>query len=96
MQLTPPGSACSFAIMRNAEAAGLAQGLRLVVTDIDAARAELVARGTDVSDLFHFESTGLVAGADPGRADYGTFLSLRDPDGNGWLVQEVGRSKPVP
>jgi predicted enzyme related to lactoylglutathione lyase len=92
VQLTPPGSACSIAIMKNVDAPGSLQGLHLVVSDIDAARADLVSRGTDVSELFHFETGGQVAGPDPGRADYGTFLSFNDPDGNGWLVQEVGRA----
>jgi hypothetical protein len=59
-----------------------------------AARAELVGRGTDVSDYFHFAEGGQVSGLDPERRNYGTFLSFSDPDGNGWLVQEVDRSKP--
>jgi catechol 2,3-dioxygenase-like lactoylglutathione lyase family enzyme len=96
VQLTPPGSACSIAVMRNTEAAGSVQGLHLVVSDIDTARAELVERGTDVSDFFHFESAGQAPGPDPQRSDYGSFLSFSDPDGNGWLVQEVGRTKPGP
>jgi predicted enzyme related to lactoylglutathione lyase len=91
VQLTPPGSACSIAIMRNTEAPGSLQGLHLVVSNIDDARSELVARGVDVSDLFHFADGGQVPGPDPQRQDYGTFLSFTDPDGNGWLVQEVGR-----
>ena len=87
----PPGSACSITIMRNTKAAGSTQGLHLVVTDIDAARAELVERGVEVSDVFHFESGGQVSGPDPTRSDYASFLSVSDPDGNGWLVQEVRR-----
>jgi catechol 2,3-dioxygenase-like lactoylglutathione lyase family enzyme len=94
VQLTPPGSACSITIMKNTEAAGSLQGLQLVVSDIDAARAELLDRGVDASDLFHFESGGRVAGPDPARADYGSFLSFNDPDGNGWVVQEVRRDQP--
>jgi predicted enzyme related to lactoylglutathione lyase len=89
VQLTPPGSACSIALMRNSETAGSAQGLHLVVSDIDAARAELVDRGVAVSDLFHFGSNGQTPGPDPERRDYNSFLSFSDPDGNGWLVQEV-------
>src|SRR5207244_742235 len=54
VQLTPPGSACSISIMRNAEAAGCVQGLHLVVSDIELARAELVERGVDASEIFHF------------------------------------------
>ncbi len=89
VQLTPPGSACSIAIMRNTETAGSAQGLHLLVSDIDAARAELVERGVDASDLFHFGPSGQTPGPDPERRDYNSFLSFSDPDGNGWMVQEV-------
>lgn len=94
VQLTPPGSACSICIMKNTEAAGSLQGLQVVVSDIDAARAALLNRGVEASDLFHFESGGQVAGPDPARADYGSFLSFSDPDGNGWVVQEVRRDQP--
>jgi catechol 2,3-dioxygenase-like lactoylglutathione lyase family enzyme len=93
VQVTPPGSACSIAIMRNTEAAGSLQGLHLVVSDIDAARAELVERGTEVSEMYHFESGSQVSGPDPERRSYGTFLSFSDADGNGWLVQEVRRTE---
>jgi predicted enzyme related to lactoylglutathione lyase len=89
VQVTPPGSACSVTLMRNEEAAGTVQGLHLVVPDIDAARAELLGRGADVSEIFHFGAGGQQPGPDPARADYGSFLSFSDPDGNGWLVQEV-------
>jgi predicted enzyme related to lactoylglutathione lyase len=91
VQLTPPGSACSIAIMKNVEAPGSVQGLHLVVSDIEAAHATLTERGMDVSDPFHFEEGGQVPGADPQHADYGSFFSFSDPDGNGWLVQEVGQ-----
>jgi catechol 2,3-dioxygenase-like lactoylglutathione lyase family enzyme len=94
VQLTPPGSACSITIMRNTAAAGSIQGLHLVVPDIDAARVELLERGTAASEIFHYESGGQVPGPDPQRSDYGSFLSFTDPDGNGWLVQEVRRSGP--
>jgi predicted enzyme related to lactoylglutathione lyase len=89
VQLTPPGSACSIALMRNVDAAGTLGGLHLVVRDIDAAHAELHERGADVSDVFHFDAGQQVPGPDPKRADYGSFLTFSDPDGNGWLVQEV-------
>lgn len=89
VQLTPRGSACSITIMRNEKAAGSLQGLHLVVSDIDAARAELAGRGMEVSDVFHFEAAGQVPGPDPKHADYGSYLSFNDPDGNGWMVQEV-------
>ena len=93
VQLTPPGSACSISIGKGITEAvpGSVQGLHLVVSDIEAARAELVERGMDVSEVFHFESGKRVPGPDPQRRDYGSFLSFSDPDGNGWLVQEVGR-----
>jgi catechol 2,3-dioxygenase-like lactoylglutathione lyase family enzyme len=93
VQLTPPGSACSITIMRNTEAAGSLRGLHLIVSDIDAARAELLQRGTDVSEIFHFGSGGQMPGSDPERRDYNSFLSFSDPDGNGWLVQEVRRAQ---
>ena len=92
VQLTPRGSACSIALMRNTDgAAGSLHGLQLVVPDIEVARAELVARGMDASEVFHFESGRQVPGPDPQRATYNSFLSFSDPDGNGWMVQEVRR-----
>jgi catechol 2,3-dioxygenase-like lactoylglutathione lyase family enzyme len=103
MQFTPPGSPCSVIFGKNVTAAapGSAQGLYLIVSDIGAARAELRGRGVDVSDVFH--SDGVYAGKDEpylfGRrrisgpdaehASYRSFASFRDPDGNGWLFQEV-------
>ena len=91
VQLTPPGSACSITIGTGLTPAtpGSYQGLHLVVTDAEAARAELLERGVDVSEPFHFGAEGQAQGLHPERADYGTFLSFSDPDGNGWLVQEV-------
>ena len=91
VQLTPPGSACSITIGTGLTqtAPGSYQGLHLVVTDIEAARAWLVERGVDASEPFHFGPEGQVSGVDPERRDYGSFLSISDPDGNGWLVQEV-------
>ena len=92
VQMTPTGSACAIALMRNTDAPGSLQGLHLVVSDIDAARAELVQRGTDASDFYHFGENGQTPGPDPERRDYNTFFSFNDPDGNGWLVQEVKRA----
>jgi catechol 2,3-dioxygenase-like lactoylglutathione lyase family enzyme len=89
VQLTPPGSACSITLMKNAQAAGSVQGLHLIVSDIDAARSELAGRGTQVSEVFHFGAAGQEPGHDPIRADYASYLALSDPDGNGWLIQEV-------
>jgi catechol 2,3-dioxygenase-like lactoylglutathione lyase family enzyme len=88
VQVTPAGSACSIAIMRNAQAVGPVQGLHLVVPDIETARAELAGRGVAVSEAFHFEDGRQTPGPDPQRGDYNSFLSFSDPDGNGWLVQE--------
>jgi catechol 2,3-dioxygenase-like lactoylglutathione lyase family enzyme len=92
VQLTPPGSACSITIGTGVTSAtpGTYQGTHLVVTDIEAARAELVERGVDVSEPFHFGDRGKQDGLHPDRADYSTFVSFEDPDGNGWTVQEVG------
>jgi catechol 2,3-dioxygenase-like lactoylglutathione lyase family enzyme len=91
VQLTPPGSACSITIGVGVTQVkpGTYQGLHLVVNDVEAARAELVGRGIDVSQPFYFGPEGQTSGLHPERADYGTYLSFSDPDGNGWLVQEV-------
>lgn len=89
VQLTPPGSACSIALMRNADAAGSVQGLHLVVPDITAARSELADRGTAVTEIFHFESGQQVPGPDPAHGDYNSFFNFSDADGTGWMVQEV-------
>jgi catechol 2,3-dioxygenase-like lactoylglutathione lyase family enzyme len=91
VQLTPLGSACSIALMKNAESAGAVQGMHLVVSDIEAARAELIERGVEASELFHFGASGQEPGPDPNRSSYNSFLTFNDPDGNGWLVQEVHR-----
>ena len=95
VQLTPPGSACSVTLMANKDAAGTVNGLHLVVTDIDAARDELTGRGMKPSEIYHFEGAGEQRpGPDPQRRDYDSFFSFADPDGNGWLVQEVRRAGP--
>ena len=96
VQLTPPGSACSITIGTGVSQVtpGTYQGLHLVVTDIEAARAWLVERGVDASEPFHFGPEGQTPGLAPDRGDYETFLSISDPDGNGWLVQEVGHQAP--
>ena len=96
VQLTPPGSACSITIGTGVSqvAPGTYQGLHLVVSDIVAARALLVERGVDASEPFHFGPEGQMPGLSPGRGNYETFVSLSDPDGNGWLIQEVGYKTP--
>jgi predicted enzyme related to lactoylglutathione lyase len=90
VQLTPPGSACSITIgIGITDAApGSVRGMHLVVADIVAARAELVERGVDVSEVRHLESGGWVPGPDPERRDYGSFADFSDPDGNTWVLQE--------
>lgn len=104
IQFTPPGSGCAIIFGRNVTAAapGSAQGLYLIVSDIDAARRDLIARGVKVSDVFH-DASGVyagkdepylfgrlrIAGRDPEHRSYRSFASFKDPDGNGWLFQEV-------
>jgi len=96
VQLTPPGSACSIIVGNGVSDAvpGSTRGLHLVVTDIEAARAELVGRGVEVSDVRHMGPTGWVPGPDPERSDYNSFAEFADPDGNAWVLQERGWSKP--
>ncbi len=99
VQLTPPGSACSiiFGSGVTSAAPGSADGLQLVVSDIEAARTELVGLGVEVSEVFHdaggvFHHAGTEArttGPAPERKSYGSFASFSDPDGNGWFLQEV-------
>ena len=99
VQFTPPGSPSSIIFGKGVTLAapGSAQGLHLIVSDIEAARAELVDRGVDVSELFHdvggvFHHAGRegrLSGPDPARRSYASFASFSDPDGNGWLFQEV-------
>jgi catechol 2,3-dioxygenase-like lactoylglutathione lyase family enzyme len=104
IQFTPPGSACSVIFGKNVTAAapGSAQGLYLIVSDIEAARKELLGRGIAVSGAFH-DADGVYAGSDepylfgrlrvggpdPDRRSYRSYASFKDPDGNGWLFQEV-------
>jgi catechol 2,3-dioxygenase-like lactoylglutathione lyase family enzyme len=104
IQFTPPGSGCSVIFGRNVTGAapGDAQGLYLIVSDIAAAREELLGHGVKVSEIFHGESgvysgpddpylfgRTRVSGPDPGHGSYRSFASFSDPDGNGWLFQEI-------
>ncbi len=99
VQLTPPGSPCSviFGTGLTGATPGSSEGMQLVVADIDAARAELTARGATVSEVFHDEAdvfhhagtSRRVPGPALDHATYGSFLSFADPDGNLWFVQEV-------
>ncbi|MCM0673508.1 glyoxalase [Micromonospora phytophila] len=114
VHFTPPGSEGSimFGTGITSAAPGSAQGLYLVVSDIEEARAELVGRGIEVSEVFH-DAGGLIyhghdggdivhraagqariAGPQPARADYGSFATFSDPDGNGWVLQEVKKRAP--
>ncbi|HWF73525.1 MAG TPA: hypothetical protein VG186_09285, partial [Solirubrobacteraceae bacterium] len=83
----------SIALMRNPERAGTVHGLHLVVEDIEAARADLASRDVEISEPYHFGPEGETPGLDPERRDYGSFASFTDPDGNGWLLQEVKRPR---
>jgi catechol 2,3-dioxygenase-like lactoylglutathione lyase family enzyme len=97
VQFTPPGSQCSihFGTNLTTAAPGSAQGLLLIVSDIQAARDELVRRGVKASEVFHFTGFNRVApdarvsGPAPDGRSYGSFVSFNDPDGNGWLLQEI-------
>jgi catechol 2,3-dioxygenase-like lactoylglutathione lyase family enzyme len=99
VQLTPPGSACSIIFGEGVTSApaGSSEGLQLSVSDIDAARADLLARGVEVGETFqdttgifhHADTDGRVSGPAPEHADYGSFVAFSDPDGNGWLLQEI-------
>jgi catechol 2,3-dioxygenase-like lactoylglutathione lyase family enzyme len=88
VQLTPPGSACSISVGRGITEAepGAYQGLQLVVTDIEAARAELVGRGVDVGPVQHFVDGAWKEGK---GGDWNSFARFSDPDGNGWILQET-------
>jgi predicted enzyme related to lactoylglutathione lyase len=89
VQLTPPGSACSITLMHQPDRAGALQGTHLIVSDIEAAHAELVERGTKVSEIFHFVNGTQQPGPDPKRGKFESFMTFDDPDGNSWMVQEV-------
>ncbi|MGT2476429.1 VOC family protein [Paraburkholderia terrae] len=99
VHFTPPGSHCSvlFGNGVTTEEPGSVQGLHLIVSDVEAAHAELVERGVEVSEVFHdvggvfhhAGEEGRLSGPHPSRATYGSFASFSDPDGNGWVFQEV-------
>jgi catechol 2,3-dioxygenase-like lactoylglutathione lyase family enzyme len=90
VQLTPPHSACSISFGKGVTTGepGSVQRLILAIYDIDAARNELINRGIDVSEVFHLAG-GPVPGPDPEGRSYQTYASFSDPDGNGWLLQEI-------
>ena len=93
IQFTPPGSCCSIHFSTKGMP-GSAQGLFLVVSDIEAARAELMSRGAEVSGVFHFAKSPApfgdpIGGPAPDHGTYGSYATFRDPDGNGWMLQEI-------
>jgi catechol 2,3-dioxygenase-like lactoylglutathione lyase family enzyme len=96
VQLTPPGSACSISVGKGITDAppGSTKGLHLVVSNIVAARAELVERGVEVSQVRHLESGTWLPGPDPQHKDYESFADFSDPDGNSWVLQEVRHNQP--
>ena len=91
VQMTPPGSACSVTVGKGISdaAPGSYRGTHLIVTDVEAARAELVGNGVEVSEIRHMTPEGWKPGVDPGRTDYNSFADFADPDGNTWILQEV-------
>jgi catechol 2,3-dioxygenase-like lactoylglutathione lyase family enzyme len=103
VQFTPPGSGCSVIFGKNVTTAapGSTQGLYLAVSDIESARKDLLARGIEVSEVFHGSNVHSgsdepylfgrlrASGPDPAHTSYSSFASFRDPDGNGWLLQEI-------
>ena len=98
VQFTPPGSGCSISFGKGVTSAvpGSLRG-GLIVSDIEAAHKELVARGIHASEVFHgspFSSAGHISGPDPERQSYRSYVSFEDPDGNVWIVQEVTRRSP--
>lgn len=96
VQMTPPGSACSVAFGTGVKSAppGSFQNLHLVTADILDARQDLAERGMAVSDVFHgagsaYRREARIPGPDPSRTSYGSYASFEDPDGNGWILQEI-------
>jgi catechol 2,3-dioxygenase-like lactoylglutathione lyase family enzyme len=95
VQLTPPGSGCSVSFGKGITSAAPGAPLGgLIVTDIEAAHKELVAKGINVSEVFHGSPFSRISGPDPERKSYGSYVSFEDPDGNVWIVQEVTRRLP--
>jgi hypothetical protein len=96
VQFTPPGSGCSVAFGSGVIKAepGSIERLEVAVYDIDATRQDLIDRGVEVSELFHQGGGGIEPGPDPERRSYQTFATFSDPDGNGWLLQEIKERLP--
>jgi catechol 2,3-dioxygenase-like lactoylglutathione lyase family enzyme len=96
VQLTPPGSQCSIHIGNGITDAkpGTYQKTYLVTSDLEATRGELIKRGVEVSEPFHFGPKGPTPGLHPKRTSYNSFVSFKDPDGNSWLIQEITQRLP--
>jgi catechol 2,3-dioxygenase-like lactoylglutathione lyase family enzyme len=96
VQVTPPGSACSvsFGVGISEMEPGSVKGLHLVVTDIEDAHQELTGRGVEVGEIHHYTASGRTSGPDPERANYNSFATFSDPDGNSWVLQEVPNPTP--
>jgi catechol 2,3-dioxygenase-like lactoylglutathione lyase family enzyme len=97
IQLTPPGSECSIHIGEGLTQVkpGSLQHFYLVTSDLEATRTELIKRGVDLSEPFHFSpNEGKTPGLHPERADYNSFVGFSDPDGNSWVIQEVKKRAP--
>jgi catechol 2,3-dioxygenase-like lactoylglutathione lyase family enzyme len=96
VQFTPPGSGCSISFGKGLTPAepGSVQGLELAVYDIEAARGDLIGRGVEVGDVYHLGEGGPEPGPDPERQSYRSYASFSDPDGNGWLLQEISERLP--
>ena len=94
VQMTPPGSPCSIAVGKGITdaPAGAARGMHLIVSDIVAARDELVGRGVKVSEVRHMDAGEWKSGPHPKHSDYASFADFADPDGNTWVLQEVDRT----
>jgi catechol 2,3-dioxygenase-like lactoylglutathione lyase family enzyme len=95
VQMTPPGSACSITVGVGITDAtpGSVRGTHLVVSDIEAARAELAGRGVEISEVRHMTPSGWAPGPDPEHRDYNSFADFSDPDGNTWVLQEARRGE---
>ena len=91
VQYTPPGSGCSihFGKGLNTMEPGSVQGLEVAVYDIEAAREDLIAHGAEVGEVFHRDGTRQLDGPDPERRSYQSYATFSDPDGNGWILQEI-------
>jgi len=94
VQLTPPGSQCSIHLARGKAKPGSAQGMYLITDDMQATCAELARRGVEVTEPYHFTTSGPTPGVHPEHQSYNSYASFKDPDGNEWLIQEIQQRLP--